>query len=296
MNNIIEKFMNEYRAYQEWYKENRVQNALFDYHNCKLYEAFSIIKNNFEQKVFKEMCEDEYNNFQDILKENDVTLNYIGRTSSFMFRRPNAFLNEIDECNPDTEIIYSYIMVNSDNEDITYEEVDKFLFKICNLMLNKEENIKFSDIDYNIINEISFENIKNEIQPIIECRNYLENFKENQVNLFSEYIFNTYDNIKYTNDMYYDDKTVKVFEIIIENNPLNRRLMLFNKNKIKTKEIKADVYEAIKSSKNIDEIYKKLKMKEKYDIYYSKFAESFYDYNSITLHTDDIGNKHIAEL
>lgn len=173
--------------------------TLFNLYDLKLYEVVSM--NNFDENIFDFMCQSEYYNFEEYLKENNCIIEHLGRTSSFWVLSEysrinkydldytlsyglnyklevlvNAFVNEyIDnalEINIDKDFTFTY----SDNiTDENWYNIDD-LKELTEMLTDYEKDLQ-EFIEYNVINPLK----------VIEYINY---FKANQELIYNEYAEN----------------------------------------------------------------------------------------------------------
>ena len=172
--------------------------------NLKLHEiAMYCYDNNVEIELFNIFCQFEFDNFMEILKENDIELNYIGRTSTFRVIG-NYFLTN------DNYSIYE--IENFDNTSIIKEKIiyliENYFYKsysYCfDFKFDKEGNI--IDFDYNelknyileysdskevlknIYKELWNNNVIEELNNIVSTYKYIQEFKENQIEIFKNFL------------------------------------------------------------------------------------------------------------
>ena len=183
-NQLKEKIYNIYNTYVEFYNNN---NEMFEQMNLKCYDAFyylSDAKENYPllndddlQYVWDDFCECEYRNFCELF--NTKNLKYIGRTSSF-------------------NLIPEQIQNNFDRND--YKNFENFACACFSLSLsgwgwynsfeeisNDIEKMKVDELNELLFNLESFD-VSKKFEECLEIYKYLKDFKQNQVEIFKEYL------------------------------------------------------------------------------------------------------------
>ena len=173
--------------------------------NLKLHDANYLCETEQDYSNFNIFCEQEYQYFEEIEKENETVRDYIGRTSSFyikpkcdysLFRTFSHY--EYDKKNILGKIImlieeyfeYEYSIDLSIEASYDYEiisinsEYAKELLK--GLTINTREF-------FNTLYEEMEKNILQEVDCIYKTYEFLEDYKENQIEYFKEYLQNIKD-------------------------------------------------------------------------------------------------------
>lgn len=168
------------------YFKNKLDNKIVAYigelTNLKLYDVFSYVMDEFDSEdkameIFDRFAEDMYEDFK--LFEDDICIQryYLGRTSSFF----------IDDC--DTEIIdYYYANEYREEKDIEKKKemlIDEFIYT----WINADEDIieeEYNKGDIKILVD-SFISFTEALNNIYKGYKYIEEFKENQVEIFKQW-------------------------------------------------------------------------------------------------------------
>ena len=150
--------------------------------NVKLYEVAYNLKED-ENEKFNEFCRQELENFEEYLKENYCSIHYIGRTSSFQIDC-NTILNGNGNL--------LYMLGKNNEEKITYI-VECFEHEYDWDMDNSdEEAVEEIETHEKMFNRDLNEFI-NSLKQIVEAYKYIENFKDNQMKYWNEYINEIYE-------------------------------------------------------------------------------------------------------
>lgn len=150
--------------------------------NVKLYEVAYNLKED-ENEKFDEFCRQELENFEEYLKENYCSIHYIGRTSSFQIDC-NTILNGNGNL--------LYMLGKNNEEKITYI-VECFEHEYDWDMDNSdEEAVEEIETHEEMFNRDLNEFI-NSLKQIVEAYKYIENFKDNQMKYWNEYINEIYE-------------------------------------------------------------------------------------------------------
>ena len=150
--------------------------------NVKLYEVAYNLKED-ENEKFNEFCRQELENFEEYLKENYCSIHYIGRTSSFQIDC-NTILNGNGNL--------LYMLGKNNEEKITYI-VECFEHEYDWDMDNSdEEAVEEIETHEEMFNRDLNEFI-NSLKQIVEAYKYIENFKDNQMKYWNEYINEIYE-------------------------------------------------------------------------------------------------------
>ena len=150
--------------------------------NVKLYEVAYNLKED-ENEEFNEFCRQELENFEEYLKENYCSIHYIGRTSSFQIDC-NTILNGNGNL--------LYMLGKNNEEKITYI-VECFEHEYDWDMDNSdEEAVEEIEAHEEMFNRDLNEFI-NSLKQIVEVYKYIENFKDNQMKYWNEYINEIYE-------------------------------------------------------------------------------------------------------
>ena len=186
--------------------ENRIGdsiNYLGNTTNLKLYDvSMYCYENNIEDDYFNFFCECEYNYFNDTLKENNIELKYIGRTSTFRVIGENYFngywsIYDIEDFDKNISI----------REKIGYI-IENYFYKEYNIGLefeyDKEGNIINFDYEElknymlgyndskevlkNLYIELLSNNLIEELYNIVSTYKYINDFKENQIEIFKNFL------------------------------------------------------------------------------------------------------------
>ncbi len=150
--------------------------------NVKLYEVAYNLKED-ENEKFNEFCRQELENFEEYLEENYCSIHYINRTSSFQIDC-NTILNGNGNL--------SYMLGKNNEEKITYI-VECFEHEYDWDMDNSdEEAVEEIETHEEMFNRDLNEFI-NSLKQIVEVYKYIENFKDNQMKYWNEYINEIYE-------------------------------------------------------------------------------------------------------
>ena len=150
--------------------------------NVKLYGVAYDLKED-ENEKFDEFCRQELENFEEYLKENYCSIHYIGRTSSFQIDC-NTILNGNGNL--------LYMLGKNNEEKITYI-VECFEHEYDWDMDNSdEEAVEEIEAHEEMFNRDLNEFI-NSLKQIVEAYKYIENFKDNQMKYWNEYINEIYE-------------------------------------------------------------------------------------------------------
>ena len=150
--------------------------------NVKLYGVAYNLKED-ENEKFNEFCRQELENFEEYLKENYCSAHYIGRTSSFQIDC-NTMLNGNGNL--------PYMLGKNNEEKITYI-VECFEHEYDWDMDNSdEEAVEEIEAHEEMFNRDLNEFI-NSLKQIVEAYKYIENFKDNQMKYWNEYINEIYE-------------------------------------------------------------------------------------------------------
>lgn len=167
--------------------------------NLKLHDAsyYNYSENEGNKMDFENFCSYQYDDYQIIEKENSVTRDYLGRTSSFylksdcinpMYIRYNEnefvqFLNDnLEEYNDFYDVTLKEFLKRTIDYNISYRDIRNFIQYRNTTTMNNEDLIK------DFIREI--ENMIDNIKSIVNVIIYIDNVKSNQEEYFKEYIEN----------------------------------------------------------------------------------------------------------
>lgn len=171
--------------------------------NLKLHEiAMYCYDNNIEIELFNIFCQFEFDNFMEILKENDIELNYIGRTSTFRVVGDfyfNDYRNIYELENFENTTLLkekiAYMIENYFYANYNYS-FDFQFDKEGNIINFDYEELKNYILEYNdskevlknIYKELWNNNVIEELNNIVSTYKYIQEFKENQVEYFKNFI------------------------------------------------------------------------------------------------------------
>ena len=190
--------------------------------NLKIYEvAFHLEEyvdkyfSNYEGEsweVFNWFCEDEFMYFEELLKENDIVMNHIGRTSSFYFGikaderaeelldllKDNEGFNWIDIVERwDFAYILEDIDDNTTGKDIVKRQIEEHCnlndFDIQEVLENVEEELELF-VELLEDEKQGLDDFQESIMKIKNAYEFLENYKENQLENFKEFLINQQEN------------------------------------------------------------------------------------------------------
>ena len=170
--------------------------------NLKLYDVSDYCcENDIDIELFNDFCQFEYDNFIETLKENDIELGYIGRTSTFRVQGDFFFnddrnyytLEEIEKLSLNEKIGYlieNYFYCNY-NYIFNFEYDKKG--NIINFDYEELKNyiLSFNDskeVLKNIYEELFRNNVIEELNNIVSTYKYIEEFKNNQLECFKEFL------------------------------------------------------------------------------------------------------------
>lgn len=193
--------------------------------NLKLYEvAFNLEEyvdkyfSDYEGEsweVFNWFCEDEFMLFEEYLKENDIVMNHIGRTSSFYFglnndKRADELFEMIEESSKErikwndivqSDYDYLYVLDNiNDNtkaKDIVKNYIEEHSnmndFDLMSVLEEIETGIEeFVDILENEKYELDI--FQEDIMKVKSMYEFLDHYKDNQLENFKEFLINRQEN------------------------------------------------------------------------------------------------------
>lgn len=195
--------------------------------NLKLYEvAFNLEEyvdkyfSDYEGEtweIFNWFCEDEFMLFEEYLKENDIVMNYIGRTSSFYFGlkngkghyRADELFEMIEESGKErikwNEVIqsgeYLYVLDSINDDTKATDIVKNYIEEHSNMndfdLTSILEEIETGTEEFVDILEDEKHDLDNFQEDIIKVKNmyeFLEHYKENQLENFKEFLINRQEN------------------------------------------------------------------------------------------------------
>ncbi len=209
-NTLKKETMEQVQAIKK--KKKKLQNyivdnaAYFDYTNAKLHEVsyqyseilekYGVEDDNYT--LWNIFCCDEWDMFEEYLKENDCEITHLGRTSSFCIHleRCNLFnftdnlyqidLQEVADIVTDRVIGYSHYTelfdgILTDNSLTDY--LDDYL----------DDDYTEIESDINTLHEWlvidkDMQTLIDNLEKVIECRKYLDGFKEYQIENFEEFL------------------------------------------------------------------------------------------------------------
>lgn len=161
--------------------------------NVKLYDVASLEE--FDPDMFYDFCEFYFEEFKELLNLNDLYLKHVGRTSWFYIisdRLLKVYKNNLDSDYDGYKTFDSFIgelfNVVDLPEFFEYDSLDDYL----DVMEDAGEDME--DILYTVLDEIKFfrknwhDDLKEELRAIKEAYKHLEDFKANQVKIYSEYV------------------------------------------------------------------------------------------------------------
>ena len=170
--------------------------ALFDLYDLKLHEVASM--NNLDENIFEFMCQSEYYNFNEYLKENNCIIEYMGRTSSFWVLSEYSRIGKFDLS--DT-LVYG---LNYKLEVLVNAFLDEYISNSLEITIDKDFTFTYNDCltdvdwyDTEELEELSelLADYKKDLQEFIEYNiikpleviEYINDFKVNQEKIYNEY-------------------------------------------------------------------------------------------------------------
>lgn len=170
--------------------------------NLKLYEVASNLEEYVEKyfpsyegeswEVFNWFCEDEFMFFEEYLKENDIVMNHIGRTSSFYFDiKSDGRAEELLDLLKDNEggkfnwvdVVergdYAYILEDIDDNTTAKDIVKRQI----------EENHNLNDFDIQEVLEIINEEVEAFVEILEDEKQGLDDFQESIMKVKNMYEF-----------------------------------------------------------------------------------------------------------
>lgn len=191
------KILNAFNQKLETIRENSViySEILNDSRNLKLYELASF--EGLEENDFEGFCMDSYNSFEEYLKELGVEKKYIGRTSTFYLNGHYFDMYKYDyhgQINPKkiTYLICEYSGLDTDyiTIDDTGLITDLVPVKMSDGSYISWEEYFLKDTDLNShINDLTYyaDTFLSDIDAIRTAYEYIDNFKDNQIEIFKEW-------------------------------------------------------------------------------------------------------------
>lgn len=165
-------------------------------------------------EVFNWFCEDEFMVFEEYLKENDIVMNHIGRTSSFYFgiksdERAEELLDLLKD-NEDgkfswVDIVerwdFAYILEdiedNTTANDIIKRQIEEHHilnnFDIQTVLENVDEELE-SFVELLEEEKQGLNNFQENIMKIKDMYEFLDNYKANQLENFKYFLINQQEN------------------------------------------------------------------------------------------------------
>lgn len=186
----IEKLNRQFKKLQ---KHTQDLNAT----NLKLYDVAYYVGN--DEKLlnhFNIFCDCEYKYFEEYLKENNLRIEHIGRTSSFYFYVQNIYDFDIYDMKKDENIFDTLAygigsevetLFNSDSLEHAYYDLENHLY--YNLQDSEDLEILNDELDgaFYEIEEYLIEYYR-EIKDIRRAYKWLEDYKTNQVEIFKSFV------------------------------------------------------------------------------------------------------------
>ena len=191
------KILNAFNKELETVRKNSVvySEMLNDSKNLKLYELSSF--EGLEEGDFDLFCLDSYNSFEDYLKELYLEEVHIGRTSTFYLNSTCFDMYKYDYHGKMTPKKIIYLICEYSGIDTDYIEISE-TGNITDLLDIKFADGSYSswekyfleehDLDAYISDLITYVNeFLSEIDNIRKGYEYIDNFKNNQIELFKEW-------------------------------------------------------------------------------------------------------------
>ena len=177
-------------------QKNNICDTLNNSTNVKLHDVARL--DNLDMDTFNNFCYDEYENWSNFLKENYLEETHIGRTSTFYLTSPYYDMYKFDyhgqmNIKKVIYLICEYSGLDTDclkiNNEGVIEELENISFVDGSEKTWEEyflENYTLEDIYRDLESEVSkfFEELDN----IKKGYEYLEDFKENQVDIYNDYL------------------------------------------------------------------------------------------------------------
>lgn len=181
-------------------KYNKAVKALKELHDSLPFEVVNLKLHDVSYKVnsdglredFEEFCRFEYDYFNTLLQDRNLTLSYIGRTSSFFIESRDIQLYDKNLIGGSLEDAYYFnrsLGYITDTPEVLYE-FDTFKSALSSYIIvdGLEEGVAsfIDDIDYFIRNVL--EDLLSQSQDILYMYDYIETFKVNQLQHWTDYI------------------------------------------------------------------------------------------------------------
>lgn len=209
---ILKEIDKRYSSLIEEFECLLLQTENFKLHDLSFY-LYNDKNNNLDAKVKDELFSEftfwEFERFLDIFN-NDIKLQQIGRTSSNFITSGYFSENWLDLLPENRQGIYSNTTLYDIIDRIDYIDLGLYIIDYLEYFLNRDGSVRdLKDIvkDFNTIeianetidellevleqeylmSDYTYNNIKAELDTLIEVWDYIENFKNNQVEFFIEF-------------------------------------------------------------------------------------------------------------
>lgn len=201
--NMIKKANRSLEKVHKWFRDNEEN---FGYTNYKLYAVSDYIWRQAEQNypltcgeyntdnLFTWFCEQEYDFFTEWIKEEGLEYNpeYIRQTSSFKVHKDVIFYRD----NIDIQTTLNTLLYEIDNyTSVDFDEQGYINIPTVIKTLENTDPLYYEDYieDYRNISEYIykgsfFEDIKKHFADSLKVREYIDDFKKRQVDIFKEYL------------------------------------------------------------------------------------------------------------
>ena len=181
-------------------KYNKAVKALKELHvslpfevvNLKLHEVSYKVNAEELGEHFEDFCRIEYDYFNELVQDRNLTLSYIGRTSSFVIESRDIQLYDkhlIGGSHEDAYYFNQSLGYKTDTPEVLYE-YDTFTSALSSYIIvdGLEEGVArfIDDMDYFFRNVLG--DLLSQSQDILYIYDYIETFKVNQLQQWSDYI------------------------------------------------------------------------------------------------------------
>lgn len=168
-----------------WNKTRNLKLYNVSFQAAAIIEKYPLVKEEYsEYDLFSWFCENEYDNFTEWMKESNIEdcRNYIGRTSSFYLTDMHCdkigyvidtFL---------TNIYGGYYQVDIDEAGNMIPFTDTDNYTEADQIEDYQETMEY------IASGEFLEDIKKELSDAVKIADYIDSFKKDQIELFTEYI------------------------------------------------------------------------------------------------------------
>lgn len=164
------------------------------YQASDIIEKYPLVKAEYqEDDLFSWFCDSEYLCFEEWMKEDNITdcRHYIGRTSSF-------YLTGINDKRIDYVIGNLIDAINNGYYSVDIDENGKMIHFSDTDYYTEQEQIDEYQPDMEYFADGSFlDDVKKYMHDAVEIADYIDSFKKNQIQCFTEFIENRNDLLEY---------------------------------------------------------------------------------------------------